>query len=124
MNEAKQHRADQDWQKLTYAVDRVLPIMANPVNLMIGGFVLTNVLEHTPLGDKRVTPGTAGLNLMSKWFSWDWIKDIGQPVDVTPVQLTVLTADQANVLRAGLVMVAASQTGIFSQLGGLVKAVV
>lgn len=92
-------------------------LAVNPVTLLVGGFVLTNVLQHTVL-TRGTTTSTKVTNPLA-W--WPWNSATYQAVDG---QMTVITDDQANLLRLSMVMLASAQSGLLTSLGGLVAPII
>ena len=97
-----------EWEKTKYFGDKVSQVVLSPVALLIGGFVLTNVLQHKVYGYYREDkPG---------FIEW-----LGGVREGSTTAMTYLTEDQANMLRTGLVAMVAMDTGFMDKLKGLFK---
>jgi len=125
----KTEREQKTWDRLTWGIDKLTPLIVNPVTAYVSGFVLANVLENTVIGhtsqDKTKTiinPAGAAVGMTFPWLLpfMELRKEINAPAG-TPI--TALTSDQAQVLRAGLVAMAVGQSGMLSQAGNVVTGI-
>jgi hypothetical protein len=90
-----------EWQKTQFVLDKLL----NPITFLVGGFVATNILQNTPVSGLSKKTGRDTFNTAT-------------------AEVNYLTPDQANVLRAGIVAVASSQTGILDSVSSVVKGLI
>jgi hypothetical protein len=90
-------------------------IAVNPVTLLVGGFVVTNVLQHTTMA--RAVEVNKAVNPLT-WWPWN------SASTTTTEDLSWLSDDQANILRLAMVMLASSQSGLITALGGAVGNIV
>lgn len=120
MKQATLEKRQAAWEKQKYFLDKAWGLVANPAGLLIAGFVATNILQHTKIGVVTVEEGGS-----SPWWSFLpplWFLPTGpQPTTTKTIPMTVITDDQANALRAGLVTAFAGGTGIIDALKGLFK---
>ena len=105
----RQPKSERDWERVKYLLDKAAPVATSPVFLLIGGFVLSNYLQHTHMA--YVTKHTTGhweidLNPSLIFpFLTHGIKWIPDETDV--IDMTFITDQQADLLRTGLVAAAA-----------------
>jgi len=128
MKQATLVRRAQNWEKQKYLLDKgtdALKVLANPVTMLVGGFALTTVLEHTKIG---VTDNDTKEVKVNWWptllgpLGLLLFPDAGKVTDIpagSPVY--VLSEDQANVCRGALVALAAGQSGLLNLAGSLMK---
>ena len=127
MNKIEKDR--QTWERLTYGLDRFLPILANPVTMYVGGFALTNILEHTKIGVTQTSTTTESINKKNAAlaFLFPWLNPFIETNTTTTqpagAPIYALSADQANVARAGLVALAVGQSGLLGQAASLISKV-
>jgi len=120
----REQKRELRWQRQKYAIDKALELATNPTTMLIGGFVATNVLQNTRMGNVQVDQEVTTLD--RPWWSivFPFLPASGQTTTVTPGgvrQVNFLTEDQANVLRGGLVIAAAAKSGVLQDMSALLS---
>ena len=102
--ETKQAKDQMAWDQTKYALNKTTEILLNPAVVMIAGFVAINLLENLKYGDVEAVKRSTG---QKPWWIW-LVPNLRVFVPDTQIteytQKTVLSQDQANVLRTGLVL--------------------
>jgi hypothetical protein len=127
-------RKQLEWEKQRFLLDKAAGILASPALLTTGAFVAINVLqntkmatvyrqEHTEAGEVNLWKAALGtvnplLMLLLPSKSPDTVIPAGNQ------DVTWLTDDQANVLRAGIILMGTAQgVGQSGILGDIAKLV-
>jgi hypothetical protein len=116
-----------EWEKQQFVLDKLL----NPITFLIGGFVATNLLQNMPVSGMTKTTTQQQANkdnwLGNAWHSivpWGILIPDTTTTTAGESELTYLTPDQANILRAGMVMLAAEKSGVTDGLGNAAKTLI
>lgn len=121
----KEQKRQANIELLKFGVDKAVTVITDPTFSLVTGFVLTNYLQNTPMGTIS-TPG----GVVQKFNFWNAIFPFLGPTiseEVTTAgtqQVNVLTEDQANLLRGGLIAAVAAKAGVFTGISDLVKGII
>jgi len=106
-----------------FGIDKAVDVISNPAIALVGGFILTNLAQNKVIGYTTSDQKSIDKNWWNIIFpQWSLlIPDETEHTLPAGSVKTLLTEDQANIARAGLVALASS--GLVSNLAGLVKGI-